>query len=69
MNNNDIIKSKSNVLQFITKENYILTVRPSGTEPKIKFYFSLNCKNVLNDIKKNNYLLENEIHKIKSKYE
>jgi hypothetical protein len=23
----------------------------------------------LNDIKKNNYLLENEIHKIKSKYE
>ena len=69
MNNDDIIKSKSNVLQFITKENYILTVRPSGTEPKIKFYFSLNCKNILNDIKKNNYLLENEIHKIKSKYE
>jgi phosphoglucomutase len=30
----------SNVLQFITNNKTVLTVRPSGTEPKIKFYIS-----------------------------
>jgi phosphoglucomutase len=33
----------SNVLQFITKHGAKITVRPSGTEPKIKYYFSLNA--------------------------
>jgi len=32
---------KSNVLQFTTAEGTKITVRPSGTEPKIKFYFGL----------------------------
>ncbi len=32
---------KSNVLQFITLDGSIVTVRPSGTEPKIKFYFGV----------------------------
>ncbi|SHF72124.1 phosphoglucomutase [Fodinibius roseus] len=32
----------SNVLQFITEEGSMVTVRPSGTEPKIKFYCSVN---------------------------
>jgi len=32
---------KSNVLQFITRDGSIISVRPSGTEPKIKFYFSV----------------------------
>lgn len=31
----------SNVLQFFTADNSKITVRPSGTEPKIKFYFSV----------------------------
>ena len=31
----------SNVLQFITENHSKVTVRPSGTEPKIKFYFSV----------------------------
>ena len=35
---------KSNVLQFITTKGTKLTARPSGTEPKIKFYFSVNEK-------------------------
>jgi Phosphomannomutase len=31
---------KSNVLQFFSEDGCKVTVRPSGTEPKIKFYFS-----------------------------
>lgn len=31
---------KSNVLQFITEAGDVISVRPSGTEPKIKFYCS-----------------------------
>jgi phosphoglucomutase len=37
----------SNVLQFFTEDGNKITVRPSGTEPKIKFYFSV--KGTLND--------------------
>jgi phosphoglucomutase len=32
----------SDVLQFITKDGSIVSARPSGTEPKIKFYCSVN---------------------------
>jgi len=32
----------SNVLQFITEDGSKISARPSGTEPKIKFYFSVN---------------------------
>jgi phosphoglucomutase len=32
---------KSNVLQFITRDGSKVSVRPSGTEPKIKFYFGV----------------------------
>lgn len=42
---------KSDVLQFYTWEGGKVSVRPSGTEPKIKFYISVNTK--LN--KKENY--------------
>lgn len=34
----------SNVLQFETADGTVVTARPSGTEPKIKFYFSVNEK-------------------------
>jgi len=33
---------KSNVLQFILQDGSKISARPSGTEPKIKFYFSVN---------------------------
>ena len=33
---------KSNVLQFFLADGTKISVRPSGTEPKIKFYFSAN---------------------------
>ena len=32
---------KSNVLQFYTEDGSVVSVRPSGTEPKIKFYFGV----------------------------
>jgi phosphoglucomutase len=35
---------KSNVLQFVTEDGSKISARPSGTEPKIKFYFSVNTK-------------------------
>lgn len=35
--------TQSNVLQFITKDGNKISARPSGTEPKIKFYFSVNA--------------------------
>jgi len=34
---------KSNVLQFILEDGSKISARPSGTEPKIKFYFSVNA--------------------------
>ena len=35
---------KSNVLQFILDDGSKISARPSGTEPKIKFYFSVHTK-------------------------
>ena len=35
---------KSNVLQFVFANGDKISARPSGTEPKIKFYFSVNAK-------------------------
>lgn len=33
---------KSDVIQFFTEDNIKVSIRPSGTEPKIKFYFTMN---------------------------
>lgn len=55
-NTNSIIDlPTSNVLQFFTADGCKVTVRPSGTEPKIKFYFS-----VVNNIKKRANIVEEE---------
>lgn len=35
---------KSNVLQFVLEDGSKISARPSGTEPKIKFYFSIHEK-------------------------
>ncbi|MBM3440383.1 MAG: phospho-sugar mutase, partial [Bacteroidetes bacterium] len=35
---------KSNVLQFVLQDGSKISARPSGTEPKIKFYFSVQSK-------------------------
>jgi len=44
---------KSNVLQFITEDGSRISIRPSGTEPKIKIYFSVHSK-----LKKESELIE-----------
>ena len=41
---NDITLPKSNVLQYILEDKTKITIRPSGTEPKIKFYFEVCVK-------------------------
>ena len=35
---------KSNVLQYILEDETLITVRPSGTEPKLKLYFAVRAK-------------------------
>jgi phosphoglucomutase len=35
---------RSNVLQFVLEDGSKISARPSGTEPKIKFYFSVQGK-------------------------
>ena len=38
-----IDQDRSNVLQWFTEDGTIVSVRPSGTEPKIKFYFGVKA--------------------------
>ena len=66
---NSIIQSKSNVIQMISKNNFLMTLRPSGTEPKIKFYFSVNGINNKKNKLKLSKLIDKEILKIKNEYE
>lgn len=57
---------KSNVLQFFTADGNKITVRPSGTEPKIKYYFGV--KGTLSnsaDFDRVNTALEAKIEAIK----
>lgn len=35
---------KSNVLQFVMEDSTKITIRPSGTEPKIKYYLNIRSK-------------------------
>jgi phosphoglucomutase len=39
-----LLLPESNVLQFVLEDESCITARPSGTEPKIKFYFGVNDK-------------------------
>jgi phosphoglucomutase len=52
---------RSNVLQFETEKGSLITVRPSGTEPKIKFYFSVNSKVQNNDTQLTIEMLEHRL--------
>jgi len=57
----------SNVLQFLLEDGTKISVRPSGTEPKIKFYFSVNEKmNSREDFERVGKLLDMRIDGIKT---
>ena len=56
----------SDVLQFITADGTVVSARPSGTEPKIKFYFSV-CEKLdsLQKYDETSHKLDAKIEKIK----
>jgi phosphoglucomutase len=62
----EIALPKSNVLQFLLEDGSKISVRPSGTEPKIKFYFSVKekaeSKEAYSDVKR---ILEERIANLK----
>jgi len=51
----------SNVLQYFLDDGSKITMRPSGTEPKIKFYFSVNQKGDGKGMKEMNAVLQQKI--------
>ena len=56
---------KSNFIRFILEDKSIISIRPSGTEPKIKLYISVRCKlNKKEDYIKIDKFLANKIKKI-----
>jgi phosphomannomutase len=56
---------KSNVLIYYLEDGSKICARPSGTEPKIKFYFSVNCAiTSLNDIPEAEIQLDQKIKNI-----
>jgi phosphoglucomutase len=58
---------KSNVLQFILEDGSKISARPSGTEPKIKFYFSVNTKLIsIAEFDKVNSALDSKVEGIKN---
>ena len=61
----DINLPKSNVLQLILKDGSKISIRPSGTEPKIKFYFGVK-ENLEKheDFEKVNKILDDKINNI-----
>ncbi|MBD1261139.1 phospho-sugar mutase [Maribacter polysiphoniae] len=56
---------KSNVLIYTTENGTRMAARPSGTEPKIKFYFSINSKlNTVEDFEKVQKELNSKLDRI-----
>lgn len=56
---------KSDVIQFISTSNTVVTVRPSGTEPKIKFYFGVRTQlDMDDDWEKTDAFLEEQLEKL-----
>ena len=48
----------SNVLQYFTEDNTKVSIRPSGTEPKIKFYMGVKGTSLQDAEEKLNKLTE-----------
>ena len=56
---------RSNVLQYFLNDGTKITIRPSGTEPKIKLYFSVNEKVDKKNLDINRKILKNKIEILK----
>jgi len=66
---NNLDFPKSNVLIFESKDGTTVAARPSGTEPKIKFYFSVNTSlRSKDDYIKVNEKLENKIDNLTKEF-
>jgi phosphoglucomutase len=50
---------KSNVLKYIFEDGSWVCLRPSGTEPKVKFYFGVNSKSLDESKQKLNEVCQN----------
>ncbi|NEN24126.1 phospho-sugar mutase [Cryomorpha ignava] len=60
---------KSNVIQFYLADGSKVTARPSGTEPKIKFYFSVNAKLIsIDDFENTRNKLDSRIEELKDAF-
>lgn len=63
----EITIPKSNVLIYYTEDGTKIAARPSGTEPKIKFYFSVNTSlDSVSDFEEKNKELKEKISRIKA---
>ena len=63
--NEKISLPKSNVIEFESIDGYKIILRPSGTEPKIKMYISVNADlNNINEFESVNSTLDNKIKEI-----
>ena len=66
---NNLDFPKSNVLIFESKDGTTVAARPSGTEPKIKFYFSVNTSlKSKEDFIAVNEILENKIDNLTKEF-
>lgn len=66
---NNLNFPKSNVLIFESKDGTTVAARPSGTEPKIKFYFSVNTSlKSKEDFIAVNEILENKIDNLTKEF-
>ncbi|HHV04726.1 MAG: phospho-sugar mutase [Bacteroidales bacterium] len=53
---------ESDVLQFVSADNAVVTVRPSGTEPKIKYYYGVSTRlDSEQDFEKTSRILDNKL--------
>ena len=61
----EIAIPKSNVLIYETADGTKIAARPSGTEPKIKFYFSVKTKlDAISNAEKSEQELQAKIERI-----
>ncbi len=67
--NEEMNLPESNVLQFLLEDETLITVRPSGTEPKLKLYYAVRGKNAKEAEEKLKEVVKVFTDKVKDKVE